>query len=342
MPVGTLGTVKAIDFADLSDMGFNMILGNTYHLYLRPGMEVISKAGGLHKFIGWDKNILTDSGGFQVFSLSKLRKIEENGVSFRSHIDGSAHFFSPEKVVDIQKTLGSDIMMQLDVCTSVGISYKEAEEAVKLTTDWAIRSKKQVEKYQDYKGTLFPIIQGNFFPQLRKRSAEELLELGLPGIAIGGLSVGEEFAVFEDMLSYTVEHIPEDMPRYIMGIGTPEYILTAVENGIDMFDCVFPTRTARNASVFTHTGRISLKRKDCEMDFSPIDPECDCYTCKNYSKAYLRHLFKSGEIMASVLATHHNIYFLKKLVDRIREYIKKGNFKEFKKDFLAKYSGGNT
>lgn len=338
MPVGTNGTVKAAAQATLEDMGFNLILSNTYHLYLRPGLEVIERAGGLHRFMSWNGNILTDSGGYQVFSLAPFNKITKEGVRFRSHLDGSLHLFTPEQVVEIQTTLGSDIMMTLDVCTAPEIEYPVALEALEITTDWARRSREHLARLPiQPPGSLFGIIQGNFYQDLRRRSAEEILALDLPGTAIGGLSVGEPRETFEEYLSYTASLLPKNKPRYLMGVGTPEYIFTAVENGIDLFDCVFPTRIARNAAAFTSHGIISLRNERHARSFEPIDARCGCRVCDRYSRAYLRHLFKTKEILAAMLATEHNLYFMNRLVDDIGEAIRAGHFPEFKQRFLSDY-----
>lgn len=343
MPVGTAGTVKAMFHQSLEEMGYQLILGNTYHLYLRPGMEVIKNSGSLHNFTTWDKNFLTDSGGFQVFSLASRRKISEEGVRFSSHIDGSYHTFTPENVVEIQETLRSDIQMVLDVCTPPGISKREAEEALKTTTAWAKRAKKRWENRKDgYDGKLFAIIQGNFYKDLRKRSAEEILELDTPGIAIGGLSVGETKDEFNEFLAYTAELLPTEKPHYVMGIGTPDYILEAVENGIDIFDCVYPTRIARNGTVFTRNGLIALKNQKFQFDNGPIDPYCQCATCQRYSRSYLRHLFKAGEILGPMLATEHNLFFLAKFMEEIRNSISQGEFVKYKKNFLDSYYGDSS
>jgi queuine tRNA-ribosyltransferase len=344
MPVGTNGTVKAITADDLKEIDFNLILSNTYHLYLRPGEEVIKKAGGLHCFINWDRNILTDSGGFQIFSLSALRKITPEGVLFRSHTDGSKHFLSPEKVVEIQAAFGSDIQMQLDYCSHYGASRKEAEKALEITTQWLCRAKSAWESSvsQDgYNGSLFSIVQGNFFPDLRERSAEICAASGTPGIAIGGLSVGEPFEVFCETLSGTAALLPEEKPRYVMGIGTPEYILNAIENGIDMFDCVLLTREARNGRVYTRKGPFALKKSENTYDFSPIDKECGCKVCREYSRAYLRHLFKTKEILFSMLTSYHNLCFVNELVKNSRRAIETDSFMEFKKEFLYHYKEGS-
>jgi len=344
MPVGTNGTVKALTADDLKEIGYDIILSNTYHLYLRPGEEVIEKAGGLHKFINWNKNILTDSGGFQIFSLSSLRKIKPEGAWFQSHIDGSKHFISPEKAVEIQTILGSDIQMQLDYCSHYGASRKEAEKALAITNEWLGRAKIRWEEaaQRGYKGSLFSIVQGNFFPDLRKQSAEICAASGTPGIAIGGLSVGEPAELFYETLAYTTDLLPEEKPRYVMGIGTPQYILNAIEHGIDMFDCVNLTREARNGRVYTHNGPIALKKTENTHDFTPIDKECTCKVCKEYSRAYLRHLFKTKEILYSMLASYHNLYFINNMIQNCRNAIADNRFLEYKKEFLSRYTDGVT
>jgi queuine tRNA-ribosyltransferase len=345
MPVGTNGTVKAITVEDLKEIGFEIILSNTYHLYLRPGTEVIEGAGGLHRFMNWDRDILTDSGGFQVFSLSALRKITSEGAAFQSHVDGSRHFLSPEKVVEIQALLGSDIQMQLDFCTGWGSSRAEAEQALAITGEWLGRAKSAWLRRCEtsaYRGSLFSIVQGNFFEDLRRRSAETCIEADTPGIAIGGLSVGESAEVYAETLAFTAALLPDAKPRYVMGIGTPEYILTAIENGIDMFDCVMPTREGRNGRVYTKNGPIALKKSENRFDFTPIDKTCGCKVCQNYSKAYLRHLFKTQEILCSMLASYHNLYFLNNLVLQSRRAIEENRFMEFKKEFLSAYEGEHS
>ncbi|MFP4362427.1 MAG: tRNA guanosine(34) transglycosylase Tgt [Spirochaetia bacterium] len=340
MPVGTNGTVKSLTKEQIEEMGYSLILGNAYHLYLRPGPEIIKAAGGLHKFIGWDHNILTDSGGFQVFSLAPFRKIREDGIKFRSHIDGSYHVLTPEYIVDFQEILGSDIAMQLDVCTPPEIDKKKALSALITTTKWAKRSIEHRNTIDSpWQGLLFGIIQGNFYKDLRKRSAQEICSLDFPGIAIGGLSVGEEFSLFSDFLGYTAEMLPPEKPHYLMGIGTPEYILEAVENGIDIFDCVLPTRIARNGMVFTRNGPLVLKKAVNAQEFSPIEKDCGCYTCRNYSRAYLRHLVKTKEILGAILASYHNLYFLRIFMAEIRQSILEDRFPEYKKQFLSKYGG---
>jgi len=348
MPVGTNGTVKALTVDDLKEIGFNLILCNTYHLYLRPGIEVIEKAGGLHKFINWDRNILTDSGGFQIFSLSALRKITLEGAKFQSHIDGSRHFLSPEKVVELQAVFGSDIQMPLDYCTAWGASRKECEKALAITDNWLFRAKTAWEqelagihrRQSTYRGSLFSIVQGNFFPDLREKSAQSCAASGTPGVAIGGLSVGEPSELFNETLAYTSRLLPEEKPRYVMGIGTPEYILNAIENGIDMFDCVSLTREARNGRVYTRNGPFALKKTENRLDFSPIDKECGCKVCKEYSRAYLRHLFKTQEILCSMLASYHNLYFINELVVNARNAIRDNMFLEYKRNFLSRYTHG--
>lgn len=342
MPVGTNATVKAITKDDLEEIGFEIILANTYHLYLRPGPDLIKEAGGLHGFSKWNRNFLTDSGGFQVFSLSKLRKISDQGARFQSNIDGSYHMFTPENVVETQAKFNSDIQMQLDVCSGWGVDRKEAVEALRITSDWLLRAKKAWEEEQGkgYKGILFPIVQGNFFEDLRKQSAEFVASLDFPGIAIGGLSVGEPKEEYSKFLSYTVSCLPEDKPKYVMGIGTPDYILDAIANGIDMFDCVLPTRNARNGSYFTHDGMLSIKQERFIHDFGPIDKECNCKVCKNYSRSYLRHIFKSQEILSSMLASYHNLYFLHNLVKEAREAINNDRFEKYREVFLKRFNAG--
>lgn len=344
MPVGTNATVKAVTKDDLQEIGFDIILANTYHLYLRPGAEIIEKAGGLHGFSGWNKNFLTDSGGYQVFSLAPFRKITKEGVKFQSHIDGSRHFLTPESIVSLQAQFNSDIQMQLDVCTGHGITEKKAKDALYITSDWAKRSKSIWLQKRDegYAGLLFPIIQGNFFKDLRRESAEFVINLDLPGIALGGFSVGEPFDVYCEYLSYTSALLPDSKPRYVMGIGTPEYILEAISNGIDMFDCVLPTRNARNGSYFTKDGPIAIKKVYYEADFTPIDHECSCKTCKNYSRAYLRHLYKNNEIASSMLASYHNLAFLHTMMNEIRLAITENRFLAYKTAFLRRYNANKA
>ena len=343
MPVGTKGTVKALTKDDLEEIGFEIILANTYHLYLRPGADLIMEAGGLHGFSGWKKNFLTDSGGFQVWSLSKLRKITEEGAMFASNIDGSRHLFTPEKIVDVQAQFNSDIQMQLDVCSGWGIDKKEALHSLEITENWLKRAKSEWLKKQDegYKGILLPIVQGNFFEDLRIRSAEFVTSMEMQAIAIGGLSVGEPAEVFASMLDFTVNHLPKEKAKYVMGIGTPDYILDAVHSGIDMFDCVLPTRNARNGSYFTHDGKLSIKQERFIHDFGPVDSECNCKVCRNYSRSYLRHLFKEQEILSSMLASYHNLYFLHNMMKEIRLAIEENRFEEYRTNFLKRYHAGN-
>lgn len=342
MPVGTNATVKGVPKESLEEIGFEMILANTYHLYLRPGSGTIREAGGLHGFSGWRRNFLTDSGGFQVWSLSKMRKVSDEGALFQSTVDGSRHLFTPEKVVDVQTDFNSDVQMVLDVCTGWGASREEAEGALATTERWAERAKARWLERRDegYGGILMPIVQGNFFEDLRARSAEFVSALDLPAIAIGGLSVGEPADVFASTLDFTARRLPRSKARYVMGIGTPDYILDAVHSGIDMFDCVLPTRNARNGSLFTRSGRLSIKQERFARDFRPVDPECTCRVCRTYSRAYLRHLFKAGELLYCTLASFHNLHFLHAMMAEVREAIDADRFEEYRRDFLARYGSG--
>lgn len=338
MPVGTNGTVKGIYHDTIRKIGYCLILANTYHLYLRPGTEVLEDFGGLHGFSAWDGNILTDSGGFQVFSLSGLRKVRESGVTFQSHIDGSKHIFTPEKVVDIQSIIGSDIAMVLDVCTPPGIEHRNAEEAWRVTKLWAERSIEERNRLgEKFRGNLFGIVQGNFYKDLRKESALTISDMDFPGVAIGGLSVGEEKNVFEDMLAHTAEYVTEEKPRYVMGIGSPDYILAAVENGIDLFDCVLATRMARNGGLFTDDGVIALKKAQYRFDHGPVQKGCGCTLCREYSRAYMHHLIKCNEMLGGMLATEHNLQYLYDLMIRIRKAIAEDRFAEFKRDYLRRF-----
>lgn len=336
MPVGTAAAVKAIRHERIEAMGYRLILGNTYHLYLRPGTEVIADYGGLHRFSTWRHNILTDSGGYQVFSLSPFRKLSDEGVRFRSHIDGSYHELTPESVVEIQATLGSDIQMVLDECTPYGCDEAAARTGVRRTTDWARRAKARWEELER-PGAAFGIVQGNFYNELRRESAASLGELDFPGYAIGGLSVGEPTEVFVDTLAATAPLLPPDRPRYLMGIGTPDYILEAVANGIDMFDCVYPTRVARNGSVMTRDGLLPLKKERFRYDKNPIEEDCICSACRTYSRGYLRHLFRSGELLGPMLATEHNLAFMGRFLAEIRRVIGAGAFTGFANEFLSRY-----
>jgi queuine tRNA-ribosyltransferase len=339
MPVGTAGTVKAITNDDLLEIGFEIILGNTYHLFLHPGTDIIGQAGSLHNFNNWKRNILTDSGGYQIFSLANFRKITEEGARFRSHTDGSEYLFTPENVVEIQRILNSDIQMQLDVCNPPDTPYEKACLDELITEKWLFRAQKKYNEAREagYAGKFFAIVQGNFYKDLRKKSAESVIKADTEGIAIGGLSVGESADTFLEYLSFTVNLLPSEKPRYVMGIGTPEYILDAIDNGIDMFDCVLPTRLARHGMTLTSKGRLSIKQEAHKNDFSPLDSECECKVCKNYSRAYLRHLFKSGEILSSILLSYHNLFFLNDIVKKAREAIKENKFTVFKNSFLARY-----
>ena len=341
MPVGTQATVKTLSPEDLRGAGAKIILANTYHLHLRPGEELIKEAGGIHRFMSWSGPVLTDSGGYQVFSLADLRKISDDGVSFRSHIDGSRRHLTPESVVDIQLDIGSDIMMVLDHCVEYPCSYDTALEAVTRTTQWAERS---LAPYgpritrDGYERVLFGIVQGSVFEDLRERSARELVALDFPGYAIGGLSVGESKEDLYGMAGFTANLLPVDKPRYLMGVGFPEDLVEAVARGIDTFDCVMPTRNARNGTVFTSQGRIILKNASNRKDFGPIDPDCDCDTCRNYSRAYLRHLFMAGEMLGPRLATVHSIRFYLHLMEEMRQVIREGLFSQWRKEFYEKYA----
>ncbi|MBE0638369.1 MAG: tRNA guanosine(34) transglycosylase Tgt [Bacteroidales bacterium] len=342
MPVGTAGTVKAIHFRDVSDdAGAEIILGNTYHLYLRPGVEVIEKAGGLHRFNGWSKPILTDSGGYQVFSLSAQRKITEEGAHFRSHIDGSKHMFTPESVMDVQRTIGADIMMAFDECTPWPCEYDYARKSMEMTHRWLDRCidhfEKTTPKY-GYQQSLFPIVQGSTFADLRKRSAEFVASKNAEGNAIGGLSVGEPAEMMYEMTDLVCKILPVDRPRYLMGVGTPVNILESIALGIDMFDCVMPTRNGRNAMLFTSEGIMNMKNEKWKSDFSPIDPNGTSFVDSAYSKAFLRHLFASNEYLAPMIASLHNVAFYLWLVKTAREKILEGSFLEWKTMMIPKLS----
>ena len=337
MPVGTQATVKAMTPEELQEIGSQIILSNTYHLYMRPGHDLIERAGGLHKFMNWDKPILTDSGGFQVFSLGPLRKIKEEGVEFRSHLDGSKHFLSPEKATEIQNALGSDIIMAFDECAPYPADRQYVKNSLERTTRWLERCK-AAHKYPE-KQALFGIVQGGMYKDLREQSAKEITAIDLPGYAIGGLSVGEPKDMMYEVLDYTVPLLPEDKPRYLMGVGSPDDLLEGVLRGIDMFDCVLPTRIARNGTAMTSQGKVVVRNASYAEDFTSLDPECDCYTCKNYTKAYLRHLIKCNEILGARLLTIHNLRFLLKMMENVREAIKEDRLLDYKKDFFEKYYG---
>ena len=339
MPVGTQATVKSMTPEEVKGLGAQIILSNTYHLYLRPGEKIVKEAGGLHKFMNWDKPILTDCGGFQVFSLSELRTISEEGVEFRSHLDGSKHMFTPEKVMQIEEDLGADIIMSFDECCPYPSTYEYTKNSMERTTRWAVRCK-ETHKNVEQQG-LFGIIQGGFFKDLRKQSAEDLIKLDFPGYAIGGISVGEPKGEFLDILRYTTPLMPQNKPRYLMGVGTPDYLIEAALAGIDMCDCVLPTRIARNGTAMTWNGKVVIRNATYEKDFTPLDPECDCYTCKNYTRAYIRHLVKTKEILGTRLLSTHNLYFLTKLMERVRIEIENDNLLNFKEEFYKKYGYTN-
>ena len=336
MPVGTNGTVKAMTQGEVAELGFRLILGNTYHLYLRPGHELVRRAGGLHKFIAWDGAMLTDSGGFQVFSLQDLRKITEDGVAFKSHLDGGEHFFSPERSIEVQHALGSDIVMAFDECPPYPSTYDATRDATHRTHRWLERC----VAYHKEAGTnqlLFGIAQGGTYEELRKESAQFIASQDVPGLAIGGVSVGEPAEYMLAAVSWAVPHLPADRPRYLMGVGMPEDILQAVGEGIDMFDCVLPTRLGRNGTLFTRRGRVNIKGSRYAEEFGPVDPECDCAVCRQHSAAYLRHLYKCNEILGSRLATYHNLAHYAWLMQEIRAAIERGQYESFMRQMLARY-----
>ena len=335
MPVGTQATVKSLAPEELESMGANIILSNTYHLWLRPGEDIIEEAGGLHKFMNWDKGILTDSGGFQVFSLSDMRQIEEKGVHFRNHLNGSKMFLSPEKAIQIQNKLGPDIMMSFDECAPFDESFDYVKKSVERTTRWAARGL-EAHANPNTQG-LFGIIQGAGYKELREQSAKELIQMDFPGYSIGGLSVGEPKHLMNEVLEYTTPLIPEDKPRYLMGVGTADSLIDGVIRGVDMFDCVLPTRIARNGTVMTSQGRVVIKNAQYERDFGPLDPKCDCYTCKNYSRAYIRHLIKADETFGLRLTSYHNLYFLLNVMKEVRQAIREDNLLEYRESFFEEY-----
>src|SRR5690554_1264270 len=336
MPVGTKATVKTLTPAQLQEIGFPIILANTYHLYLRPGSKIIQEAGGLHAFMNWPAAILTDSGGFQIFSLSSLTKVEEDGVVFRSHLDGSPHLFTPEKVMAIEAELGADIIMPLDQCLPYPSSYEAAREAQERTTRWAARCR---ETHQNPEQALFGIVQGVVYRDLREKSARELVAMDFPGYAVGGLSVGEPKPLMYEVLDYTVPLLPENKPRYLMGVGSPDALWEGVARGIDMFDCVFPTRIARNGTAMTSQGRVIIRDAVYARDFSPLDVECSCYTCRNFSRAYLRHLFNAKEILGLVLVTYHNLFFLREMMQEVRCALQENRFSRAREEFFYRYYG---
>jgi queuine tRNA-ribosyltransferase len=343
MPVGTQGTIKTLSVEEVKSCDAEIILGNAYHLYLRPGLEVIKKAGGLHKFMAWDRPILTDSGGYQIFSLAVLRKLKEEGVEFSSHIDGAKHFITPEKAIEIQEALGSDIMMTLDECVHYPAARDYVEQSLALTTRWAKRSKDYFtqnarRKTQEKKQFLFGIVQGSTYPDLRKKAVGDLLDIGFDGYAIGGVSVGEPQNLISEISEYTASLLPEDKARYLMGLGTPPDMLEAIADGIDMFDCVVPTRNGRNGQAFTWGGELALRNAAYKEDFKPIDEKCGCFACRTHTRAYIRHLFNTEELLGLRLVSLHNIYFYVKLIQASREAIKKGAFAAFRKVFSDNYN----
>ncbi len=346
MPVGTQATVKALTQEMLEELGARILLANTYHLSLRPGEQAIRELGGLHRFMAWERAILTDSGGYQILSLAPLRIVREEGVHFQSHLDGSRHVLTPERAIEIQVALGSDILMVLDECLENPAERAEAERAVRLTTAWARRSKARFEEFREQgQGTtaaLFGIVQGSLYADLRRRSLEELLEIGFDGYAIGGLSVGEEKAAMLDMVEYVAELMPRDRPRYLMGVGTPADLVRSVQRGVDMFDCVLPTRNARNGQVFTSCGPLNIKNAAYTRDPRPLDEDCTCRVCRRYSRAYIRHLYASGEILSAILCTYHNVHFYLDTMRKIRQAIVLGNFVEFAQAFLRQYEEGRS
>lgn len=338
MPVGTQASVKGMSPDEMKQVGAQILLSNTYHLYMRPGEDIVKDAGGLHKFMNWDRPILTDSGGFQVFSLSGLRNIKEEGVTFKSHIDGSKHFISPEKAMEIQNKLGSDIIMAFDECIPYPCEHSYAKKSLERTTRWAKRCKDFHTNIENQ--SLFGIIQGGTFKDLRIQSANEIIELDFPGYALGGLSVGEPAEEMYEMLDITVPIMPSDKPRYLMGVGSPDYLIEGSIRGIDMFDCVLPTRIGRNGTIMTSNGRLIVRDAKYSKDFGPLDDECDCYVCKNYSRAYIRHLIKANEMLGIRLTTWHNLHFLLSLMKNLRQAIMEERVLEFIKDFYSKF--GNS
>lgn len=348
MPVGTAGTVKAITQEMLEQLDARIILGNTYHLFLRPGHETVLELGGLHQFISWPRAILTDSGGFQVFSLSDIRKLREEGVEFRSHLDGSPQFLSPEISMQIQHALGSDVVMCFDECTTYPATPEQARQSLELTTRWARRSRQEFDRLKDTpqstasKPALFGINQGSVYPELRRQSLEQLVEIGFEGYAIGGLSVGEEKGQMYDITEFIAPQLPRDKPRYLMGVGTPEDLIEAVARGVDMFDCVMPTRNARNGQVFTGRGKLNIRNARFARDERPLDEECACAVCRRYARAYVRHLYNSGEMLAATLCTYHNLARYLDTMRAVRQSIRLGEFTQFRTDYLSKWRSGSA
>lgn len=339
MPVGTNAVVKSLSAEDLYAINSPIVLSNTYHTYLRPGLEIIEKAGGLHGLMGWDRPILTDSGGFQVFSLAKMRKLNDEGAKFQSHVDGSTHMFTPESVVDIQRALGSDILMPLDECAPYPCERKAAEESVRRTTLWAKRSRAHFLKHSNPERQLhFGIVQGATYKDLRHQSAEEIMKIGFDGYAIGGVSVGEPVPMMFETLDWVMPLLPENYARYFMGIGLPDQIVRAVGEGIDMFDTCLPTRYGRHGSAFTSKGKVTVRNGEFAKDMSPLDSACDCFVCKKYTRAYIRHLVSTGELTGLHFVSYHNVHFYVKLMERIRTAISEDRYEEFMKEFLERYS----
>ncbi len=335
MPVGTLATVKTLSPEELKEMGAGVILSNAYHLWLRPGHDIVKEAGGLHSFMNWDRGILTDSGGFQVFSLSEFRRIEEEGVYFRNHLNGDKLFLSPEKAMEIQNALGSDIMMAFDECPPYPATHEYMKRSVERTSRWAERCLKAHQRPNEQ--GLFGIVQGGEFEDLRKQSAQDLVSLDFPGYAVGGLSVGEPKEVMNRVLEFTTPLLPANKPRYLMGVGSPDSLIDGAIRGIDMFDCVLPTRIGRNGTVMTSEGRVVIKNAKYARDFSPLDPNCDCYTCRNYTRAYIRHLIKCDETFGIRLTSYHNVYFLIKLMEQVRQAIREDRLGDFREQFFEQY-----
>ncbi|MGJ3204804.1 tRNA guanosine(34) transglycosylase Tgt [Geobacillus sp. FJAT-46040] len=335
MPVGTLATVKTLSPEELKTMGAGVILSNTYHLWLRPGHDIVAEAGGLHAFMNWDRGILTDSGGFQVFSLSEFRRIEEEGVYFRNHLNGDKLFLSPEKAVEIQNALGADIIMAFDECPPYPATYEYMKQSIERTSRWAERCLKAHRRPNEQ--GLFGIVQGGEYEDLRRQSARDLVSLDFPGYAVGGLSVGEPKEVMNRVLEFTTPLLPADKPRYLMGVGSPDSLIDGAIRGIDMFDCVLPTRIGRNGTVMTSEGRVVIKNAQYARDFSPLDPNCDCYTCRNYTRAYIRHLIKCDETFGIRLTSYHNVYFLIKLMEQVRQAIREDRLADFREEFFECY-----
>ncbi len=342
LPVATLGVVKTLTYKELKEIGVESFISNTYHLYFYPGEAILRKFHGLHKFVSWDGVIFTDSGGFQVYSLRELRDISEEGVEFKSHIDGSSHFFTPEKVIELQAIIGSDIAVCLDECVEYPVEYEQARRSVELTTLWAKRCKQKFSQIYDLekfpRQLLFGIIQGSVYKDLRKRSLEEILGLEFDGYAVGGVSVGEPRDIMCEIVSFLGEQLPEDKPRYVMGVGEVEDVLFCIENGFDIMDCVLPTRNGRNGQALTSFGKLNIKNSKFKEDQQPLDPICSCYVCQNYSRALLHHYFKCGELLGLRLLSYHNLHFMIQLFNKIRKAIQEGNFKEFKNRFLEQFN----